>query len=85
MTKNNGSKENEIEEIDDWRNEHGNPDLPYLRSLVTTGTKESLDKLKSIAEDLDVDLDPNASPDDIIDRIRMAVQKNEDGNPNDTN
>ena len=85
MSQNSNPKENEVEEIEDWRNEHGNPDLPYLRSLATTGTVEALDKLKAIAEDLDVDLDPNASPDDIIDRIRMAVQKNEDGNPNDTN
>lgn len=85
MTHNNGDEENEVEEIEEWRNEHGNPDLPYLRSLATTGTKEALDKLKAIAEDLDVDLDPGASADDIIDKIRMAVKINEDGNPNDTN
>lgn len=84
MTKNHNSEENEIKEIDAWRNEHGNPDLAYLRSLATTGTIESLNKLKSIAEDLDVDLDPGASADDIIDKIRMAVKQNEDGNPNET-
>jgi len=26
MTKNHNSEENEIKEIDAWRNEHGNPD-----------------------------------------------------------
>ena len=85
MSQNSNQKENEVEEIEDWRNEHGDPDFAYLQSLAITGTTEAVDKLKSIAEDLDIDLDPNASPDDIIDRIRMAVQKNEDGNPNDTN
>ena len=85
MLQNSNHKENETEEIDDWRNEHGDTDIAYLRSLATTGTIESLNKLKLIAEDLDVALDPSASADDIIDRIRMAVAKNEDGNPNDTN
>ena len=85
MTTNNGSEENEVEEIEDWRNEHGDPDFAYLESLATAGTTEALDKLKSIAEDLDVDVDSDASADEIIDRIRMAVKKNEDGNPDDTN
>jgi hypothetical protein len=85
MLQNSNNKENEIEEIEDWRNEHGEPDFKYLRSLAITGTIEAMDKLKSIAEDLDVDIDPNASPDEIINSIRMVVQKYEDGNPNDTN
>ncbi|MDR3519877.1 MAG: hypothetical protein P4L63_03265 [Candidatus Pacebacteria bacterium] len=86
MTKNNdGSEENEVEEIEDWRNEHGDPDFAYLQSLAITGTTEAVDKLKSIAEDLNVDIASDASPDEIIDRIRMTVKKNEDGNPDDTN
>ena len=85
MAKNDDGKENEVEEIEDWRNEHGDPDFAYLQSLAITGTTEAVEKLKSIAEDLDVDIDSDASADDIIDRIRMAVKKNEDGNPDDTN
>jgi hypothetical protein len=52
---------NENEEINNWRNEHGEPDFVYLQSLARAGTAEALDKLKSIAEDLDVDYDPNVS------------------------
>ena len=85
MAKNDDGKENEVEEIEDWRNEHGDPDFAYLQSLAITGTTEAVEKLKSIPEDLDVDIDSDASADDIIDRIRMAVKKNEDGNPDDTN
>jgi hypothetical protein len=85
MTKNNGNKENEVEEIDDWRNEHGEPDFEYLASLASDGGPIALEKLKSIALDLDVDFDPDTSTADLIDRIRAATQKNEDGNPNDTN
>ena len=46
---------------------------------------ESMNKLKSIADDLDVNYESDISADDLIDRIRMAVQENEDGNPVDTN
>ena len=59
--------------------------LHIFNLLAINGTIEAVDKLKSIAKDLDIELDPNASPDDMVDRIRMAVQNNEDGNPNDTN
>lgn len=73
----NSSRENE--EINDWRNEHGEPDFAYLQSLAITGTTESLDKLKSIAEDLNVDYDSNASAEDLVGKIRLAVEQNEDG------
>ena len=85
MKKINGSEENEVEEINDWRNEHGDPDFAYLQSLVVTGTIEALDKLKSIADDLGVGYAPNISADDLVDEISMAVKRNEDGNPSDTN
>ena len=85
MLQNNNQKENEVEEIDDWRNEHGEPNFEYLSSLASDGDPIALEKLKSIALDLDVDFDPNTSTADLIDRIRSATQKNEDGNPNDTN
>ena len=78
-------KSNESREINNWRNEHGEPDFVYLQSLVIAGTIEAMDKLKSIAEDLDINLDPNALPDEIIEKIRMAVKQNQDGNPNKTN
>lgn len=79
MSKSN-NKENE--EINNWRNEHGEPDFAYLQSLAATGTTESLDKLKSIAEDLDVDYDPNTSAEDLVEDIRSAVKQNEDGGSN---
>jgi len=76
---------NEEKEIEMWRNEHGEPDFAYLQSLVTTGTTESLEKLKSIAEDLDADVAPDASAEEIMDRIRMAVKLNDGGNSSETN
>ncbi len=85
MKNNDGNEENETEEIEDWRNEHGDPDFGYLQSLASTGTVEALDKLKSIAADLDVDYEENILADDLVGKIRMAVEKNEDGNPADTN
>jgi len=85
MKQNNGSEGNEIEEINDWRNEHGEPNFEYLASLASDGSPKALEKLKSIALDLNVDFDPNTSTADLIDRIRVATQNNEDGNVNDIN
>ena len=85
MTKLNGGEENEVEEIEKWRNEHGNPDFAYLQSLAITGTIEDLDKLKSIADDLDVNYASDIPANELMDRIRMAAKDNEDGNLNQTN
>ncbi len=38
----------------DWRNEHGEPDFAYLQSLLADGGPEAIEKLRSIAEDMDV-------------------------------
>jgi hypothetical protein len=74
-----------IDAIENWRNEHGDPDFKYLQSLAKDANPEALEKLKSVAEDLDVDVDPNISADDLIERIRSATGENEDGDPVDTN
>lgn len=85
MTKFNGSEKNEADEIENWRNEHGSPDFEYLQSLADDDTIESMNKLKSIADDLDVNHTFEILANDLIDRIRLAVQQNEDGNVNNTN
>ena len=85
MKQNNYKDEQEAKEIENWRNEHGEPDFNYLQSLVKEGSLESTSKLKSIADDLNADYDPDASAEDLVNRIRMATQENEDGNVNDTN
>lgn len=73
--------EDEIEKNDDWLNEHGQPDFEYLQSLVAEGSLEALEKLKSIAEDLNVDYDPNISTEELIEKIRATVDQNEDEGP----
>ena len=87
MTKDNGSHkdstdkpegEDEIRETADWRNEHGQPNFVHLQSLVKDGSIEALEKLKSIAEDLDVEFDPASSGEELVERIRTAVAQNGD-------
>jgi hypothetical protein len=85
MKQNNYKDEQEAKETENWRNEHGEPDFNYLQSLGKEGSSESIDKLKSIADDLNADYDPDASAEDLIETIRMAAQENEDGNVNDIN
>jgi hypothetical protein len=68
----------EIDDKEDWLNEHGQPDFKYLQSLANDGSQEALEKLRSIAEDLDVEYDPNTSTEELIGRIRSVVRQNED-------
>lgn len=77
--------EDEKEETEDWRNEHGLPDADYLHSLASHGQPEDLEKLQSFAEDLDIDYDPDMSKDDLIDKIRYAEDQNTDVDPMMTN
>jgi hypothetical protein len=78
-------KNNENENINSWRNEHGEPDFGYLESLHTADDIESLEKLQSIATDLDVDFNTTTTTGELVDMIRLETQKNEDGNPSDSN
>ena len=86
MNEVNTSSEDEIEKTGTWLNEHGSPDFEYLQSLVEDGSPEALENLKSIAEDLDVEYDPDTSAEELIGMIRIATDQNEDDeNPRVTN
>ncbi|MGC9599383.1 MAG: hypothetical protein ABSE18_03300 [Minisyncoccia bacterium] len=78
------SSDGAIEEKEDWLNEHGQPDFEYLQSLATNGSPGALEKLRSIAEDLNVEYDPSTSTEELIGRIRSATERNEDGGPDAT-
>lgn len=58
----------------DWRNEHGQPNFDYLQNLANENTPSSLEKLRSIAEDLDVSYDSNSSNEELIDEILASVR-----------
>jgi hypothetical protein len=68
------SNEEKIEDIEDWRNEHGRPSFEYLQSLVNVGAPEALEKMRSIAEDLDVSYDLDTSIEELIGKIRSATR-----------
>jgi len=80
-TSKNSAKERKSEYIRNWRNEHGEPDFKYLHSLVMDNNQEALEKLRSIAEDLDVNYGPNATAEELIERIESATSSG----PNTTN
>lgn len=75
---NNNEEQDRMQDIEDWRNEHGQPNFAFLQSLVSDGSVEALEKLKSIAEDLDVQFDSNSSPENLVEMIRSAVAENAD-------
>lgn len=59
--------------IEEWLDEHGHPDFDSVKSLAVSGDPEALETLKSVAEDLDVEYDPNASPEELAERISEAA------------
>jgi hypothetical protein len=70
---------NNTDGMRDWRNEHGEPDFAYLQSLQTDGGPEAIEKLRSIAEDMDVEFDSDTPPEKLMDLIRSSAARNEDG------
>jgi len=70
--------EEKKQEKEDWLNEHGEPDFGYLKSLSNDGSPEALEKLNSIADDLNVERDRDISSEGLIERIRSVTSKNED-------
>ena len=74
--KTNTPSEKKIEDIKDWRNEHGQPSFKFLQSLAKDGSPESLEKLRSIAQDLDVTFGPNTTSEELIGGIRAATRNN---------
>ena len=82
MQQDDGEEKVEAEEeaTENWRNEHGMPDFKYLQSMATDGSADALEKLQSIAKDMDVEYDPDDSAADLIEKIRLAAKLNEDGN-----
>jgi hypothetical protein len=65
---------NKSEKMEDWRNEHGQPSFKYIQSLAADGSPAALEKLRSIAADLDVGYDPDTPIKELIEKIRSATE-----------
>ena len=74
MTTDNKQKNDSVYKRQDWLNNHGQPSREYLQSLVDDGDPTSFQKLRSIAQDLDLNFDPNISSQELIDAILKAVE-----------
>ena len=74
MNKANRSKNKKIDDKDNWLNEHGRPSFKFLKSLEEDGSLDAVEKLKSIASDLDVEYGPDISTEDLIAKIRSATR-----------
>lgn len=71
------SKEVESEEdssgLKSWLNLNGEPDYSYLQSLASQSTPESIEELRLVADDLDVDYHSSISADELVERIRLRL------------
>ena len=68
----------ETSAFEEWQDEHGNPNFEYLESLVKDGSPEALQELQYIADDLDVDYTTDNTIEELIGKIRLATEENED-------
>ncbi|NCT55795.1 gamma-glutamylcyclotransferase [bacterium] len=66
--------EKKAEDIEFWRNEHGHPSYKFLQSLADDGSPRALEKIKSIATDLNANFDSNTSVEELIRLIRSATR-----------
>jgi hypothetical protein len=71
---NNKGSTDKTQKIKDWLNDHGHPSYEYLQSLARDANPGSLEKLRAIAEDLDLNFNPDISPQELIDAIRKAAE-----------
>jgi hypothetical protein len=78
MASKNDNDSDAIEGVEDWLNEHGQPNVEYLNALAANGTPEAIEKLRFIAEDLDVDFNTETSAEGLVEHIRMAMEDSED-------
>ena len=76
MAQNSQAGENKIKDKENWLNEHGNPSQEFLQSLVDDGGPAALEKLRSIAEDLDAEYSPDDSAQKLIETIMSATRDN---------
>jgi hypothetical protein len=68
------SKERKIEDMEGWRNKHGQPSFRFLKSLADDGSPAALEKLRYIADDLDVSYNLDTPIEKLIERIRSATR-----------
>lgn len=71
---NNTTITDKAKDIRDWRDDHGRPSLKFLQSLIADGRPLAIEKLKSIAQDLDVQYSPGTTNEELIDKILAQVR-----------
>lgn len=74
MATNDNLQKSTYDKLQDWLNDHGHPSYDYLQCLVDEGDRASHEKLRAIAQDLDLNYDPNISSEELIDAILKAAE-----------
>ncbi len=78
MDKSNRPSKNMSFGAEAWLDEHGHPDFDYLAQLVEDDAEEGTKTLESIADDLDVEYDAHTPSKELLEKIRLAIQQNDD-------
>ena len=73
---NDAASKYKIDDKENWLNEHGHPSNKFLQRLADDASPAALEKLKSIATDLDAKFSPEDTAQELIGAIRMATRSN---------
>lgn len=57
-----------------WRNEHGQPSYEFLQNIANEKSKASLEKLRAIAQDLDVSYSNGTTKKELVDKILSQIR-----------
>ncbi|NCO04690.1 MAG: hypothetical protein GW939_00920 [Candidatus Magasanikbacteria bacterium] len=68
-----------ISGVEKWLDENGNPNFSYLQSLAKEETLDSLEKLRSIADDHNANYENGDSAQVLVDMIVSAMKKEDGG------
>jgi len=68
------TKKVDISKAQNWLNKHGHPSHDYLQNLIEKGDLASINEIRAIAQDLDLNYDPNMPPQQLVDAILKAAE-----------
>ncbi|PJE50990.1 MAG: hypothetical protein COV29_01780 [Candidatus Yanofskybacteria bacterium CG10_big_fil_rev_8_21_14_0_10_36_16] len=69
--------EKPIEEASEWLDEFGEPSQDYISELVESGSTESINTLREIADKYDVDYTDSTTPQELADLIFAAIRNSD--------
>ncbi len=67
--------QHQVGDANEWLNDNEELSVGELNKLAKEGTPEAMEQLRAVADDKDVEYDDNTSARELVDRIRLAMDE----------